>query len=103
MDKIKITNDFYEVEHIIKDMFGDSLIAFILLSDWKPQKQSGGITSRFRKNPFWGIKAGDSVDKIYFSYEVPFGINIKGEYLYRVNRHGIKILSGTTIFIEYDE
>lgn len=103
MEKIRIIKDFYETSRVIKDMFGDSLADALLLSDWSPQKQDGGVVSVIRKSPFWGIATNDSINKISFSYDVPYGITIIGEFLYRTSRHGIELLSGIAIFAEEDK
>lgn len=103
MEKVRIIKDFYETSRVIKDMFGDSLADALLLSDWSPQKQDGGVVSIVRKSLFWGIATDDVVNRISFTYDVPYGITIMGEFLYRTSRHGIEFLSGVTIFMEEDK
>lgn len=101
--KVDIIKDFYETSNQIKKLFGDSLTDAILLNDWKPKKQKRGVIAMVRKSPFHIIAAGDEVNKIWFNYNVPDGLNVKGEFLYRVRRHGIDIISGASIFIEEEE
>lgn len=108
MEKVIIKNDFYETASIVKDVFEASLNGYLLTHDGPfgaaaSINKPGILMSRMQHELVESIGPHDHIQCVDFAFEIHHGMRVVGKYIYRRNKRGIEMLSGTTVITERDE